>query len=169
MTNQIATPERTERGHVLFWGSFLSNWYHSPFTYDGQHFNNSEAAFMYCKAKHFNDPSMMLEIIKKQRPDKVKALGRQVKKFTEVEWVSVRYNYMLNVLREKFNQNPEMKKLLLTYKGCIIVEASPKDVIWGVGLHWSDDLIFDPNNWKGLNLLGKALMELITCEFLMDD
>jgi len=52
----------------------------------------------------------------------------------------------------------ELKKLLLSdkYKGKSFVEGSPVDNIWGIGIH-EDDASDDTSNWKGQNLLGKAL------------
>jgi len=42
----------------------------------------------------------------------------------------------------------------------VLVEASPRDAIWGIGLAADDDQAASPENWPGLNLLGFALMEV---------
>jgi len=60
----------------------------------------------------------------------------------------------------KFSQNPDFRDFLLTTKNRILVEASPVDKIWGIGLAADDKKIENPRLWKGLNLLGFALMEV---------
>jgi ribA/ribD-fused uncharacterized protein len=67
----------------------------------------------------------------------------------------------------KFQQNPLLKEFILSTKDQILVEASPDDKIWGIGLSSNDPHIEDPNCWRGLNLLGLALMEArASCEYL---
>ena len=56
-------------------------------------------------------------------------------------------------------KNPELKEILLATGDHIIVEASPYDRIWGVGLSEENDDLYK-GNWNGQNLLGKALMEV---------
>ena len=50
-----------------------------------------------------------------------------------------------------------MKRILLATGEKTLVEASPYDQIWGIGLEESNPLAHDRNTWKGENLLGKAL------------
>ena len=155
-------PERITTSHVYFWGSVFSNWYPSPFIYKNIKFFNSEAALMYEKASTFNDLSSMAKIINTvdHDPRKVKAIGRKVSPYDDNVWSDVRYQLMIEILLQKFTQIPEMLDILLETGDRVIVEGSPYDVIWGVGLHWNDDLILKESNWKGDNLLGKALMEV---------
>jgi len=67
---------------------------------------------------------------------------------------------MVDVNMDKFGSNPYLKDILLSTGNKTIVEASPFDTIWGIGLHWKDDKVLDEKNWNGQNLLGKALMEV---------
>lgn len=60
----------------------------------------------------------------------------------------------------KFSQHPELKEFLLATKDRILVEASPVDRIWGVGMAQEDAYIQGPSQWQGLNLLGFALMRV---------
>jgi ribA/ribD-fused uncharacterized protein len=62
----------------------------------------------------------------------------------------------------KFAQHPEIAKELIATGDRIIVEASPSDTIWGIGLHYDNKDVEDETKWKGLNLLGKALMRVRT-------
>lgn len=161
-------PERITTTHAYFWGSVFSNWYPSTFIYKNIKFHNSEAALMYEKASLFNDEKSMQRIIttKDQNPRKVKAFGRKVSPYDDKAWNSVRYQLMVDILLQKFTQNPEMLEILLDTCDRVIVEGSPYDAIWGVGLHWNDDLILTESNWKGDNLLGKALMEVRSMFYL---
>ena len=59
----------------------------------------------------------------------------------------------------KFSQNAELREYLLGTGDAVLVEASPYDRIWGVGLAQDDPLIRDPGNWRGENLIGFVLME----------
>lgn len=60
----------------------------------------------------------------------------------------------------KFSQNEELKQKLLDTENKILVEASPYDKIWGIGLSVSDKDFYNPILWKGENLLGKILMKV---------
>jgi ribA/ribD-fused uncharacterized protein len=93
-------------------------------------------------------------------PSVAKDLGREVRNYNDEQWSVVRFGYMVDVCFEKFKQNPHRLETLLSTGDRIIVEASPHDRVWGVGLHWTDEKILDEKNWKGENLLGKALMRV---------
>lgn len=60
----------------------------------------------------------------------------------------------------KFSQNEKLKEFLLSTDNKIIVEASPYDAIWGIGMLETDRDAQNPLLWKGENLLGFALMEV---------
>lgn len=145
--------------HIYFWGSYLSNWFNCRFK-DGQFtYHSSEAYLMAHKALLFNDKESAEKIIESKDPKKQKELGKLVKGFNEAMWNQHKFDIMVKGLVLKFEQNPNLKKQLLATGNKIIVEGSPKDKIWGVGLHYNDELILDEKNWKGKNLLGKALMK----------
>lgn len=157
----IKIEDRVTDTHVYFWGDpTLSNWGPAPFEYKGHSFHNSEQAFMWEKAMCFNDKEIANEILKSSNPRVVKELGRQIKNYNEQTWAKRRYDAMYQVCLAKFSQNEQQRETLLGTGDRTLVEGSPYDVVWGVGIHWAHEEILDEKNWKGQNLLGKALMEV---------
>jgi ribA/ribD-fused uncharacterized protein len=152
--------ERVTDKYVFFWGSEFSNWDDCRFKYKNLNFYSTEQAFMYEKALHFGDIETAEEIIKTPHPKTCKELGRMVKNFNAEEWSKVSYDIMVDVNYAKYKQNIRHRALLIATEDKIIVEASPFDTIWGIGLHWRDDKVLDEANWLGQNLLGKALMRV---------
>ena len=152
--------ERITNTHIYFWNGELSNWFYCNFKYKGHSFKNSEQAFMWEKAMHFGDILTAEEILKEPNPRRNKQLGKEVKNFDTNIWKEVSYKYMIDVNMSKWTSSDYLKNILLKTNDKILVEASPYDKIWGIGLHWEDDEVLDEKNWKGLNLLGKALMEV---------
>lgn len=138
----------------------LSNWHPASFVVNNVRFLNNEQFMMYCKAKLFGDEEIAFRIINATTPREQKALGRQVRGFDEAKWDEKRELYVQKGCQAKFSQNPEMLKFLLETVGTELVEASPYDRIWGVGLAANNPLIYDKSKWLGLNLLGKCLMEV---------
>lgn len=152
--------ERITDKYVFFWGSEFSNWYDSSLIYDSIVFYNNEQAFMWKKAIFFNDAEIARKIAQTSNPSIAKMLGRQVKNFNLQIWSEVNYQIMVDINFAKYSQKPLLKEILLSTGDKTIVEASPYDTIWGIGLHWKDNAVLDEANWKGQNLLGKALMEV---------
>lgn len=136
----------------------LSNWHPASFVVNDVRFSNNEQFMMYCKAKLFGDEDAASKIIKVTTPREHKALGRQVRGFDEAKWNEKREIYVRKGCQAKFSQNPQMLTFLLETDGTELVEASPYDRIWGVGLAANNPLIHDKSKWLGLNLLGKCLM-----------
>lgn len=148
--------------HVYFWHGPFSNWESCEFTDDfaGLTFRSSEQAFMYYKAVVFRDLATAAKIMTSKTPKEAKDLGRLVSHYDEKVWECVRFGYMVYVNYLKFTQNENLKKVLLDTDDRILVEASPYDKVWGVGLSEDNDLILDEANWQGQNLLGQALMKV---------
>lgn len=151
---------RENKTHVYFWGSCLSNFYEVPINYDNKMFKSSEQLFMYLKAINFKDFDTAAEILLADTPGRAKLLGRAVKKFSEKEWIKHREQAMFTACYNKFNQISILKDILLETEDKTLVEASPFDIIWGIGLKYDNDLILHETNWRGLNLLGKVLMQV---------
>jgi ribA/ribD-fused uncharacterized protein len=147
---------------VFFWetADIYSNWYPAKFRMDGHTFANSEQAMMYEKAKLMGDESSIAKILKTTDPKKVKKLGREVKPWKEDLWKKHRLEIMTRVCLAKFKSNPTLTEKLKATGDKILVEASPYDDIWGIGMRDSDAGVENPKKWKGLNLLGQALMNV---------
>ena len=88
----------------------------------------------------------------------MKALGRQVRGFDVKVWDEVKFSVVLNASYLKFSQNANLREFLLSTKDKILVEASPVDKIWGIGMSAEDQNAQNPMKWRGQNLLGFALM-----------
>lgn len=154
---------RTTDTHAYFWGSYLSNFYEAPFVDNqGQSYYTSEQYFMAKKALLFNDKKALVEILNTRDPLKCKRIGKKVNGFNPEIWDKHKYNIMVEACTLKFSQNPDIKLSLIGTGQRILVEASPFDRIWGIGLKWDDNRVLDENNWQGQNLLGKALMDVRT-------
>lgn len=143
-----------------FWGGFMSQWARSPFEHDMKRYNCAEQFMMYHKAMHFNDFETAAKILSTDHPREQKALGRQVKGFNDESWDTVKYDIVRDGNMCKFEQNPEFEEWLLETGDKYIVEASPEDRVWGIGLAEHDERIYDSGNWDGQNLLGEVLMEV---------
>jgi ribA/ribD-fused uncharacterized protein len=120
-------------------------------------YNCAEQYMMGMKAKIF-DPEMLPTIMNETNPGSIKALGRRIRNFNQAEWDAVKYNIVRTGNYYKFKQNPELLSILLASKGKYLVEASFYDRIWGIGYR-SNNVPNETDKW-GLNLLGKALMEV---------
>jgi len=151
---------RITDNYVFFWGSVFSNWYPCIFMCEDKRFNNSEQAFMWMKAKFFKDDEIAAAILAETNPRYAKALGRKVKGFQAEPWMVNGYLFMIEANHAKFTQNEDLKEILLSTGDKTLVEASPYDKIWGIGLHWDNDDVLDESKWQGMNLLGRALMEV---------
>lgn len=150
--------------HVFFYGgpAIYSNWYPAKFQdlITGIRFENTEQAFMWQKARFFLDMDIMDEIVGTPNPKEVKLLGRKIRDYDDKAWNCVRYGMMVYVNYLKFSQNNELATQLKAIGNRILVEASPYDKIWGIGLGLEDQEIFTPELWNGQNLLGKALTKV---------
>lgn len=138
----------------------FSQWFRCSFTNEGNTFNCAEQFMMHGKAVLFADPEVAEKILAADHPRDHKALGRKVKGFDDAVWKRNREAIVMAGNRAKFTQNPELREVLLATKGTTLVEASPYDRIWGIGLGAKDPRALDPAQWKGQNLLGQILTRL---------
>lgn len=163
----------TERGgkvkYLHFWGhrprpdgtigaSCLSQWWPSPFTVDGVVYASAEHWMMAGKARLFGDARAEELAVAAKSPAEAKKVGRLVRDFDDEVWQRERFALVTAGSVHKFGQNPELGAFLLGTGERVLVEASPLDRIWGIGLAADDPRAQDPAAWRGLNLLGFALM-----------
>jgi ribA/ribD-fused uncharacterized protein len=150
----------SKENFVFFWGGTYSQWMPSVFKIDGVEYNCAEQYMMAKKALLFNDFESLAKIMGTTDPREQKALGKKVKGFDKELWETYCRKYVYDGNYAKFTQNPKMLKELMDTGNKEIVEASPEDKIWGIGMHSSDPDILDKTKWKGTNWLGMAIMEV---------
>lgn len=155
--------------YVFFWGhtpsdtitkSCFSQWYDCRFTVDGVEYHTAEQYMMSQKALLFGDTEVNKEIMSAKHPKQFKAFGRKIRNFDEKIWNENKTDIVIKGNYAKFSQNPELKEFLRGTGKRILVEASPYDKIWGIGMQANDKGVENPLNWNGENLLGFCLMEV---------
>jgi len=161
----------SESKFLFFWGhqpnkdgsiskTCFSQWWLSSFEVDKVIYKTAEHWMMAQKAELFKDNEVLEKILQAKSPAEAKKLGREVKNYNENLWLAARYDIVKQGNYHKFSQNPELKTFLLSTKDRVLVEASPVDAIWGIGMAGDHKDVLDPEKWQGLNLLGFALMEV---------
>lgn len=161
--------KRTDN-HTFFFSAkdVFSNWHPCVFEHKGVVFNCNEQFMMYCKAKLFNDEKTAAAILASSSPKEQKALGRAVHGLKggkwdaedKALWDSKARKFVAIGAKEKFLQNPSMYDVLMSTGETVLVEASPYDTIWGIGLGMDDPRAMDPSQWRGRNELGQVLTAL---------
>ena len=148
---------------TFFWqgGSPFSQWHRSDFVVDGFQYTCAEQYMMHRKALLFEDKEIAQQIMQAgYNPKEHKALGRKVKNFDPGMWEAQARVVVYNGNKAKFTQNPKLKEQLEATKGTLLVEASPYDKIWGIGLEKTDPRAHDRSTWNGKNWLGQVLTQL---------
>ena len=155
---------------LYFWGhtgrgsevrqECFSQWYDSRFFLDGVSFATAEHYMMHHKALLFGDDETAQRVLKANTPGEAKALGRSVRGFDEAVWVRQRLEIVVAGNVAKFSQSNRLRSFLLSTHDRVLVEASPVDRIWGIGLEANHPDAGNPAKWPGENLLGFALMEV---------
>jgi len=164
----MGTPQK----YLFFWGHrpnhdgsvgagcFSQWWDGHPFEEDGKTYLTAEHYMMAGKARLFGDREMEAGILAANSPGEAKALGRKVRGFSQEMWEAHRCDIVIQGNYLKFSQHPDIQGFLLNTGGRVLVEASPVDAIWGIGLAKNDHGAHNPEKWKGTNLLGFCLMEV---------
>lgn len=150
---------KRQNGFVLFWGGPFSQWFPHDMVIDGITYGCCEQYMMAEKSRLFGDSEVLEAIMKTNNPKKQKALGREIKNFQPQMWELTCRDIVFRANLAKF-QDPELKRFLFSFGNEEIVEASPYDKIWGIGLGEDDPDALDKTKWQGLNWLGEAIMQV---------
>ncbi|WP_433824423.1 NADAR family protein [Actinoplanes sp. CA-015351] len=161
----------TKLKYLYFWGhqperdgsvgaGCLSQWSAESFTVDGRRFSTAEHYMMWRKATLFGDEDTAERILAAPHPKAAKDLGGRATGFDQQTWNEHRFAVVVDGNLAKFTQHPALGAYLRGTGRRVLVEASPMDRIWGIGLARDDERAADPRRWRGLNLLGFALMEV---------
>lgn len=147
---------------VLFWGKseIYSNFYYKPFVVNGIVYRCVEQFMMAMKARLFGDTKAEADIMKETEPYKMQQIGRTVQGYTDEAWFAARDEIVFQACLAKFQQNVHLGETLLATDEREMVEASPKDRIWGIGLGENDARALDKSKWLGENRLGRVLMHV---------
>ena len=157
--------------YLFFWGhqptpdgsitkSCFSQWWEAPFEVDGIVYKTAEHWMMAEKARMFNDMAVLQQVIAAKTPGEAKKYGRLVSDFDPVAWDEVKFDIVVEGNIHKFSRHPDLETFLIGTLDRILVEASPQDGIWGIGMAVSHADVENPMSWTGENLLGYALMEV---------
>lgn len=155
---------------LFFWGhtpaadgsvgaSCLSQWWMQDFEIDGTVYCCAEQYMMAEKARLFGDEKMLRSIMGTRYPKEMKAYGRAVQNFDKAVWEQNCGRIVKAASRAKFSQNRELLEFLVNTGSRILVEASPRDRIWGIGMGKSNPDAENPMKWRGRNMLGFALTQ----------
>jgi len=152
---------RETEKYVFFYKDKIAHWNMTPFKdKNGVEYNCMEQFMMATKALIFLDNVNYDNIMLSEDPAHIQQLGRYVQNFDQKIWDATKQEivYAGNLFR--FQQNKELRDILLGTGDKILAEANPDDLIWGIGMDMNDPLVDDSRNWKGENLLGEVLMDV---------
>lgn len=163
--------EKATLDFLFFWGhrargdaevgrGCLSQWWPATFTVAATTYTSAEHYMMHQKALLFGDHQAAARILAAPTQREAKAVGRQVHNFDDETWEGERYGIVVRGNTAKFEQDEALRRYLLSTGQQILAEASPNDAIWGIGLAADDQRATKPSQWRGLNLLGFALMDV---------
>lgn len=156
---------------LFFWGhqprpdgsigpGCLSQWWPAQFTADGVSYQTAEHWMMAAKARLFHDEHALAAVLAAANPEHAKAAGRTVRGFNEQAWTAARFDLVVAGNAAKFRQHPDLAAYLRATASKVLVEASPRDRIWGIGMGAANLAAPRPSHWRGTNLLGFALMNV---------
>ena len=145
---------------TFFYGGPFSQFRPCSFVVDGITYCTCEQYMMAEKARLFGDKESEQKIMATTDPHQQKALGKAVKGFNKEKWNSVARDVVYKGNYAKFQQSEELKHDLLRTKGATLVEASPSDQIWGIGMGAGDIRAESRQYWRGTNWLGEVLTKV---------
>ncbi|WP_455432710.1 NADAR family protein [Streptosporangium soli] len=81
----------------------------------------------------FEDHQTAVKFLAASHPGEAKALGRAVWDFDEQTWRARRFEIVVRGSIAKFGHDPDLKRFRLATGRRVLVEAGPRDRIWGIG------------------------------------
>ena len=147
---------------IAFFGELnpFSNFHEAKFYCEGEEFHCSEQLIQWKKATYFNDRITERRILNCTDALDCKEAARDIKGFDKDDWDSKAEELCYDGIKQKFEQNPHLKEVLLDTGNKTIVESC-LDTVWGTGKTLSDPDCLTP--WKrtnGVGILGKILMKI---------
>ena len=122
---------------------FLSNFYVAPVKYDGILYHNNEAAFQAQKCADKSDRIKFADL----NPTDARNMGRKIP--LRKDWEQVKISIMSEIVKAKFEQNPDLAQKLIDTKDTYLEEGNT----WG-------DRTWGTVNGNGANNLGRILMNV---------
>lgn len=158
---------KTIGNYIFFYKDWVANFHQSEFVHhtpfgpspEDVVCYTSEQAYQLDKARYFRDMELADLILHTQDPQTCLLLGNRVRHFDAKSWDKVKSATMRHAVREKYEGNAYLARKLidLVADGNTLVEASPIDTYWGIGMGIDNPDIGDPEKWKGQNELGNIL------------
>ncbi len=144
--------------YTYFWRGPFSQWTMRKSTDSfGNEYNCCEQYMMAKKAELFKDHATRAKIILAPHPREQQYLGRLVSGYNQKIWDDNKLQIVYEGNMFKYQQHEDLRIKLFNTTGTALVEASPKDAVWGIGLDVLDADKTDPKDWPGKNYLGKIL------------
>ena len=151
---------------VGFFGELneLSNFHPCKFKINGVIYSSSEQWIQHCKAKYFKDNITMAQILATESALECKLLAQDIVGYDERRLKEVAYKECYRGLFEKFNQNDNLRRVLMNTGNKTLVESS-YDQIWGTGIPLSDPACLDRTKWYNPGIMSKLLMDIRQVSF----
>jgi ribA/ribD-fused uncharacterized protein len=157
--------------YLFFWGhrpspdgvitkSCLSQWWLADFVVNGLTYRSAEHWMMTEKARLFNDQGTLARILAAPSPAEAKKTGPRDSRFRTRRLGKAQVRHRGDWQLAQVWSAPGPGPVLLATHDRVLVEASPVDTIWGIGLAADAADAANPARWRGPNLLGFALMEV---------
>jgi ribA/ribD-fused uncharacterized protein len=127
---------------------------------EGLTYNCCEQYMMHKKAMLFGDTIVAEKILGEPEPSSQQKLGREVSNYKSEIWDNHKFGIVWYGNYLKFTQHKDLGQRLIATGQRVIVEASPYDLVWGVGYAADSEEILTPEKWRGQNLLGHVLMSV---------
>jgi ribA/ribD-fused uncharacterized protein len=144
----------------LITNAVYSQFYPAEFSVAGERFRWAEQWMMAGKARLFGDAEALSAILAADEPLDCKRIGRTVRGYDDKRWNAARFDLVVEGNIAKFGQNARLRDHLLGSGDAILVEAAPRDQVWGIGYGRDNPAVHDPLRWRGRNLLGFALVKV---------